>query len=108
MKVSPSLAARIREGADLGFECDADGTVTSGFEQAWGESAYPPPGYLPWNRLDVGNGDTYGFYWPLGREQQSPIVSTIMHDAWELTPLASSWRRRFGCTLGRIIRRRNG
>jgi hypothetical protein len=90
MKLPPHIANGIREGADLGFECAEDGTVTSAWEQRWGESAYPPPGYLPWNRLEVGNGDTYGFYWPIGREQGPPIVCTLMHDAWELAPLASS------------------
>src|SRR5215204_534296 len=90
MKVPRHIAERVRAGADLGFGCDDDGNVVGGFEQAWGDSAYPPPGYLPWNRLDVGNGDTYGFYWPIGREAGPPIVCTIMHDAWQLAPLASS------------------
>ena len=90
MKLASDVAARIRAGADLGFTCDDDGTVTSGFEQAWGGSAYPPPGYLPWNRLEVGNGDTYGFYWPIGAESRPPIVATIAHDEWQLMPLASS------------------
>jgi hypothetical protein len=90
MKVPLNLAQRIAAGADLGFTCDDDGTVTGGFEQAWGDSAYPPPGYLPWNRLEVGNGDTYGFYWPIGAEAGPPIACTIMHDEWRLEPLASS------------------
>jgi hypothetical protein len=90
MKVPANLAQRIAAGADLGFTCDADGTVTNGFEQAWGDSAYPPPGYLPWNRLEVGNGDTYGFYWAIGAEGGPPVVATIAHDAWQLMPLASS------------------
>src|SRR5688500_4381631 len=90
MKVPRHIAERIRAGADLGFECDDEGNVVGGFQQAWGESAYPPPGYLPWNRLDVGNGDTFGFYWPIGKEAGPPIVCTIMHDQWQLAPLASS------------------
>jgi len=90
MKVPLNIVQRIAAGADLGFACDDDGTVTSGFEQAWGDSAYPPPGYLPWNRLELGNGDTYGFYWPIGTESGPPIVATIVHDEGQLMPLASS------------------
>lgn len=89
MKVPADVAARIRGGADLGFEIDADDRVTSGFEY-WGSGTYPPPGYLAWNRPEVGNGDTFGFYWPIGREDGPPLVCTIEHDAWALRPLASS------------------
>jgi hypothetical protein len=64
--------------------------VTGGFESGWGGGAYPPPGYLPWNILDVGNGDTYGYYWPIGREDGPPVVCTLMHDAGALLPVASS------------------
>jgi hypothetical protein len=87
----PNLAQRICAGASLGFECDANGLVTSGFETSWGGAPYPPPGYLPWNRMEVGNGDTFGFYWPIGRESEPPIVCTLMHDSHELHPLASSF-----------------
>lgn len=90
MRLPPDIAAAIRSGHDLGFSCRADGTVSDGFEAGWGGGAYPPPGHLPWNILDVGNGDTYGYYWPIGREDGPPIVCTLMHDAWELLPVASS------------------
>lgn len=89
MKVPADVAARIRGGADLGFGMDAEDRATGGFEP-WGEGTYPPPGYLPWNRLEVGNGDTFGFYWPIGREDAPPLVCTIEHDAWALRPLATS------------------
>lgn len=89
MKVPADVAGRIRDGVDLGFEIDAEGRAVSGFE-AWGEGVYPPPGYLAWNRLEVGNGDTFGFYWPLGREDAPPLVCSVEHDAWALRPLASS------------------
>ncbi|HYR11420.1 MAG TPA: hypothetical protein VEQ60_26800 [Longimicrobium sp.] len=89
MKVTHDVAERVRGGVDLGFEVDEDGSAAGDF-QSWGEGAYPPPGYLPWNRPEVGNGDTYGFYWPIGREQGPPLVCTIMHDARALVPLASS------------------
>jgi hypothetical protein len=90
LKVSPSVAKAIVEGADLGFACDADGAVAGGFETGYSGTPYPPPGYLPWNRMEVGNSDTFGFYWPIGREDEPPIVCTLVHDAGELMPLASS------------------
>jgi hypothetical protein len=89
VKVPADVAARIRGGAHLGFEMDADDRVVGGFEH-WGAGEYPPPGYVAWNRLEVGNGDTYGFYWPMGREDGPPLVCTVEHDAWALRPLATS------------------
>jgi hypothetical protein len=91
LKVPMDVARPVIEGrADLGFSCADDGTVTGEFETGFSGTPYPPPGYLPWNRLEVGDGDTYGFYWPIGREDQPPIVCTLMHDSGELMPLASS------------------
>jgi hypothetical protein len=55
----------ILSGASLGFSCNPNGTV-----REWTPSTigiYPPVGYLRWSALDVGNGDTYGYYWPVGR-----------------------------------------
>lgn len=51
---------------------------------------YPPPGYLHWTLFDVGNGDTYGYYWPVGREAGPPLVCTTLHDSGALLPVASS------------------
>lgn len=90
MRIPSDIAAVISAGHDLGFSCRHDGTVTDGFEPGWGGGAYPPAGYLPWNILDVGNGDTYGYYWPIGREDGPPVVCTLMHDAGALLPVASS------------------
>lgn len=91
MRVPPDIAAAISRGVNLGFPCRSDGTVTEGFEAGWGGGPYPPPGYLPWNILAVGNGDTYGFYWPIGSEDGRPITCTIMHDASQVLPLTSSF-----------------
>jgi hypothetical protein len=90
MRLPPDIAAATLKGRGLGFSCRPDGTVSEGFEAGWGEGAYPPPGYLPWNILNVGNGDTYGYYWPIGREDGPPVVCTLMHDAWGMLPVASS------------------
>lgn len=90
MRIPVGVAAAVLRGGRLGFSCQPDGSVTEGYEAGWGGGAYPPPGYLPWNILDVGNGDTYGYYWPIGLEDGPPVVCTLMHDGWELLPVAAS------------------
>lgn len=91
-RLPSNICQRIRAGASLGFDCDDAGNVVGGkFDTGWGGGTpYPPPGYLPWDRLEVGNGDTYGFYWPIGRENDPPLVCTLMHDSFEIYPLATS------------------
>ncbi|QDT54354.1 hypothetical protein Pan44_23870 [Caulifigura coniformis] len=90
MRVPIDVVKAISNGLDLGFHCTDDGTVLDGFYR--GSGAYPPPGYLPWNAFQIGNGDTYGFYWPIGLEHENPLVCTIAHDSWEFWPVASSLR----------------
>ncbi len=88
MRLPDDIARKILAGASLGFGCDSDGTV-----RAWPPSTngiYPPVGYLPWAVLEVGNGDTYGYYWPVGKEDQNPIACTTEHDAFRVIPLAST------------------
>lgn len=53
------------------------------------ELAYPPVGFAPCLG-GIGNGDEYGFYWPVGREADPPVVAFMSHDAWALIPVASS------------------
>src|SRR4051794_30307798 len=91
MKLAPDVSKHLQAGASLGFSCEPDGSVIEGFEPGWSDGAYPPAGYLPWNVLEVGNGDTYGFYWPLGMEDRPPIVCTLLHDAGMLLPIASGF-----------------
>jgi hypothetical protein len=72
----------------LGIICAPDGTVT-----AWpAPSPFELPGFLPWDAMQVGNGDVYGYYWPIGRETEPPIVCTTYHDDGTLVPIASSLR----------------
>lgn len=88
MRVPEDIARRIQAGASLGFGCDSNGTV-----REWTPSTdgiYPPVGYLCWSALEVGNGDTYGYYWPVGKEDQEPIVCTTEHDVFRVVPLAST------------------
>jgi hypothetical protein len=51
---------------------------------------YPPPGFVQWPFCEVGNGDVYGYYWPLGKEDSDPIVVATSHDYSTLTPISSS------------------
>jgi hypothetical protein len=51
---------------------------------------YPPVGFLPWVICSLGNGDDYGYYWPVGMEGESPIVCLMSHDYGALNPIASS------------------
>jgi hypothetical protein len=96
MRVADDIGAKIRSGRSLGFEVDGSGMV-----QSWPKQygLYPPPGYLRWDVLQVGNGDTYGYYWPVGKENDEPIVCTTEHDVFRITPMASSLE---GCL--RIVR----
>jgi tetratricopeptide (TPR) repeat protein len=51
---------------------------------------YPPVGFLPWVFCSLGNGDDYGYYWPIGKEKDPPIVALMSHDCRALNPIASS------------------
>lgn len=60
--------------------------------ETWPEAdVYPPPGFIPTISLfEVGNGDVTGCYWPVGRENDEPLLCDYYHDAWSLEPQASS------------------
>lgn len=45
---------------------------------------FPSIGFFPF--YDIGNGDYQGFYWPIGREDHSPLVAFSSHDAYSLIP----------------------
>ena len=60
-------------------------------EQDWHHStAYPPLGFIPFAEGALGNGDTFGLYWPIGHEASEPIVVETWHDEWRLQPHFSS------------------
>lgn len=54
------------------------------------ERPYPPLGFLPFPEHELGNGDQFGLYWPIGRENEEPIVVEARHDEWSLSPMFSS------------------
>ncbi|MDF3837714.1 hypothetical protein P3W85_32950 [Cupriavidus basilensis] len=37
-------------------------------------SPYPPLGFQPFAEGELGNGDTFGLYWPIGEEGYEPLV----------------------------------
>lgn len=52
--------------------------------------SYPPLGFIPFYEAALGNGDTFGLYWPIGREASEPIVVETWHDEWRVQPQFSS------------------
>ncbi len=53
------------------------------------EHPYPPLGFRPFRECDLGNGDEYGLYWPIGREGEEPIVAETQHDGHAMDPAFS-------------------
>src|SRR5688572_25207249 len=54
------------------------------------EGAYPPMGFCAFEECALGNGDYFGLYWPIGSEQQEPIIIEMRHDEGALIPAFSS------------------
>lgn len=93
MYLPEPLITKIRAGLSLGFDLTSDNIPCDFANSGDRETTYPPPGYLEFKILAVGNGDTYGFYWPVGKENSPPLVVTTMHDSWFVFPVASSFER---------------
>jgi hypothetical protein len=51
---------------------------------------YPSLGFVPIYDAELGNGDYYGLYWPLGMENKEPFVCDMHHDEWRLELCFSS------------------
>ena len=60
---------------------------------------YPPIGFFPF--AGTGNGDYHGFYWPVGREEQPPLVAYSSHDAYALIPEYGDLTSAGRCQLAR-------
>ena len=54
---------------------------------------FPPLGFVPFADGALGNGDTFGLYWPIGREREEPLVAETWHDEWRVQPTYSSLER---------------
>lgn len=59
----------------------------------------PPVGFFPFAGTD--QGDCYGLYWPIGREEGPPVVAYTNHDVFALIPvhgdLAAAVRYQLAC-----------
>lgn len=51
---------------------------------------FVPHGFLDTELFALGNGDTCGFYWPVGKEAEEPILGEIYHDSFTIIPTASN------------------
>lgn len=51
---------------------------------------YFPFGFIPFSEHALGNGDYFGLYWPIGCEDQEPIVAETRHDDGSVEPMFSS------------------
>ncbi len=60
---------------------------------------FPPIGFFPF--YGIGNGDYHGFYWPIGWEEDPPIIAFSSHDAWSLIPEHSNIETLYNCELAR-------
>ena len=49
-----------------------------------------PLGFHPFTECASDEGDVLGLYWPVGMEDQPPLVAARWHDSWEITPIYSS------------------
>jgi tetratricopeptide (TPR) repeat protein len=89
MKVPIEIASRLHEGKSLCWNPDyeVDGSVAWARIDPYLGYVY---GFMPWDRLAAGNGDQLGYYWPIGQEDEKPLVGDTMHDASEILPAASS------------------
>jgi hypothetical protein len=58
---------------------------------------FPPPGFFPF--YGIGNGDYHGLYWPIGREDDPPIVGFSSHDVWSVIPENSDIESLYRCQL---------
>ncbi len=59
---------------------------------------YPPSSFLPFWEHELGNGDMYGLYWPVGKESEEPIVAEMWHDSGEMAPQFSTLGRFLECS----------
>ena len=60
------------------------------FDSGIPKGPYPPLGFVPVFDAELGNGDYFGLYWPLGRESEYPVVCEMYHDEWSLALSYSS------------------
>lgn len=52
-------------------------------------SGYLPLGFVGFSAHQLGNGDCFGFYWPVGQEGGEPLIAETQHDDGRLNPAFS-------------------
>lgn len=83
-----------------GFHLPARIAEVEGSLAPWGEDAYPLSGFLRFDDFELGNGDSFGLYWPLGQEDREPLVMETLHDNAAMAPAYSSLARFLDLTAG--------
>lgn len=61
-------------------------------DEVW-KGPVPPAGFVSIAELEGGNGDCFGWYWPLGRERMPPVICVYYHDEPILRPAFSNTER---------------
>jgi tetratricopeptide (TPR) repeat protein len=59
----------------------------------WSGGPFPPSGFAAFEDHALGNGDTFGLYWPIGHEDREPLVVEAVLVAGSLVPAFSSLDR---------------
>lgn len=83
-----------------GFHLPARIAEVEGSLAPWGNDAYPLSGFLRFDDFELGNGDSFGLYWPLGQEDREPLVMETLHDNAAMAPAYSSLARFLDLTAG--------
>jgi hypothetical protein len=55
--------------------------------------AYPPNGFIEFGEGALGNGDCFGLYWELGKEDQEPMICEMQHEEGTIVPSFSSLKK---------------
>jgi len=59
--------------------------------------SHVPLGFCDISECELGNGDCFGLYWPIGQENKEPIMCEFLHDEGRLHPVFSSLERFIKC-----------
>ena len=52
-------------------------------------NSFFPLGFYQFDECSLGNGDHFGLYWPVGREDSEPIICETIHDEGSINPVYS-------------------
>ncbi len=86
-------------GYESAFGATVDGEPLTSPTTCVYSLVFPPIGFFPF--YGIGNGDYHGFYWPIGREEQPPLIAFSSHDVGGLIPEHGNIETLFHCQLAR-------